>query len=253
MTKHEAFAILGVSENADAATIREAYRDLAKVWHPDRFLGDERLRAKGQERLKEINVAYEYLRSTPRGNTGSDSTSRHARPSETREESAAADSSPRPSHGSSTRPPPAQQQSTSVGRPIWSWLCWGFGIVLMLDAAVFGAGLLIRRGQDTTLPISDAEGFLAFSCGLEMLGAALLVKLAIWFKPGRRAGVREAGHRPTKPSVRRLSSVIGVCLAVSGLFFATIHLFLGGLRIFAGLLLVAAARRSGHLSREEQN
>jgi hypothetical protein len=41
--------------------LKAAYRDLAKVWHPDRFLHDPRLQEKAQEKLKEINEAYELL------------------------------------------------------------------------------------------------------------------------------------------------------------------------------------------------
>jgi curved DNA-binding protein CbpA len=37
---------------------------LAKVWHPDRFQGDETLRLKAEEKLKEINSAYQLL-TTP--------------------------------------------------------------------------------------------------------------------------------------------------------------------------------------------
>ena len=51
-----------------ARELKAAHRDLAKVWHPDRFLHDPRLRDKAQEKLKEINEAYELLSSgkTPR-------------------------------------------------------------------------------------------------------------------------------------------------------------------------------------------
>jgi cytoskeletal protein RodZ len=41
--------------------LKSAYRDLAKVWHPDRFAHDPRLQQKAQEKLKEINDAYEQL------------------------------------------------------------------------------------------------------------------------------------------------------------------------------------------------
>lgn len=51
------YKILGVAENASAADIKKAYRDLAKRFHPDRTGGD-----KGKEgRFKEINAAYEVL------------------------------------------------------------------------------------------------------------------------------------------------------------------------------------------------
>jgi hypothetical protein len=43
--------------------LKAAHRDLAKVWHPDRFLHDPRLQQKAQEKLKEINEAYEQISS----------------------------------------------------------------------------------------------------------------------------------------------------------------------------------------------
>jgi hypothetical protein len=60
---HEHFRTLGVEPGASPAAIKEAYRDLAKVWHPDRFSHDERLRDKAAVKLREINVAYQALRN----------------------------------------------------------------------------------------------------------------------------------------------------------------------------------------------
>jgi len=51
------FKILGVSEDADDATIKKAYRKLAKEFHPDVTGGDK----KKTERFKEINEAYDVL------------------------------------------------------------------------------------------------------------------------------------------------------------------------------------------------
>jgi curved DNA-binding protein CbpA len=68
MERREALEILGLPSTAEEAQIREAYRDLAKVWHPDRFRGDQRLCAKAEENLKRINAAYRTLqRSSARG------------------------------------------------------------------------------------------------------------------------------------------------------------------------------------------
>ena len=61
-----AYEVLGVKPGVSDRELKAAHRDLAKVWHPDRFLHDPRLREKAQEKLKEINEAYEQLISRNR-------------------------------------------------------------------------------------------------------------------------------------------------------------------------------------------
>jgi molecular chaperone DnaJ len=51
------YAILGVPQDADAATIKKKYRKLARDLHPDHNVGD----AKAEERFKEIGEAYAVL------------------------------------------------------------------------------------------------------------------------------------------------------------------------------------------------
>ncbi len=51
--------------NASAAEIENSYRTLVKVWHPDRFQSDQKLRLAAEEKLKEINAAHEFLLSQP--------------------------------------------------------------------------------------------------------------------------------------------------------------------------------------------
>jgi hypothetical protein len=62
---NEALNILGLKSDATPAEIKEAYRDLVKVWHPDRFVDDPRLRKKAEDKLKQLNQASETLRSNP--------------------------------------------------------------------------------------------------------------------------------------------------------------------------------------------
>ena len=53
--------ILEIERGASLAEIRQAYRDQTKVWHPDRFSNDTRLKNKAEEKLKRINLAYRRL------------------------------------------------------------------------------------------------------------------------------------------------------------------------------------------------
>lgn len=56
------YEILGIVRGASPQEIKQAWRDLAQVWHPDRFPGNPRLRKKAQETLKQVNEAYDVLR-----------------------------------------------------------------------------------------------------------------------------------------------------------------------------------------------
>ena len=55
------YAVLGLAPTASAREIKQAHRDLVRLWHPDRFASGSRLQAEAIERLKEINVAYQQL------------------------------------------------------------------------------------------------------------------------------------------------------------------------------------------------
>lgn len=56
------YKILELEPGASLEEVKQAYRDLAFVWHPDRFAQNTRLQAKAQIRLTEINEAYRKLR-----------------------------------------------------------------------------------------------------------------------------------------------------------------------------------------------
>lgn len=58
------YEILEVDPSASEEEIRQAYRDMVKVWHPDRFSHDQRLQQKANQKIKEINNAYEQIRSS---------------------------------------------------------------------------------------------------------------------------------------------------------------------------------------------
>ena len=52
---------LDLEPGADLTLIRQTYRQLVKVWHPDRFANDEKLQTLANEKLKKIILAYESL------------------------------------------------------------------------------------------------------------------------------------------------------------------------------------------------
>lgn len=58
----QAYRLLGLAPGASLDEVKTAYRDLAQVWHPDRFPDNARLREKAEVNLRRINEAYMVLR-----------------------------------------------------------------------------------------------------------------------------------------------------------------------------------------------
>jgi hypothetical protein len=55
--------LLDLPDAFTEAQLKQAYHDLVQVWHPDKHSHNERLRRKADEKMKEINHAYEVLQS----------------------------------------------------------------------------------------------------------------------------------------------------------------------------------------------
>lgn len=66
------YEVLGVSPNDDEETIKKAYRNLVKKYHPDRYANSP-LAEEASEKLKEINLAYDIItgKAKPQGNADS--------------------------------------------------------------------------------------------------------------------------------------------------------------------------------------
>ena len=56
-SKRDYYEVLGVDRNADEATLKKAYRKLAKKYHPDTNPGD----AEAEKKFKEASEAYAVL------------------------------------------------------------------------------------------------------------------------------------------------------------------------------------------------
>ncbi len=76
------YRVLELEIGATQDQIKQAYRDLAQVWHPDRFAASTRLQDRALEKMKEINEAYEFLKSyePPRTGTATPQPGTYSRP-----------------------------------------------------------------------------------------------------------------------------------------------------------------------------
>ena len=61
------YEVLGVSENASDEEIKKAYKELVKKYHPDKYQNNP-LTDLAEEKLQEINEAYEMLMKGRGGN-----------------------------------------------------------------------------------------------------------------------------------------------------------------------------------------
>ncbi|MGH1396925.1 MAG: J domain-containing protein [Trichormus sp.] len=59
---NDAYEILGLKPGASQVEIKRAYRQLVKIWHPDRFTNSPQ-KQQAEAKIKQINAAYNLLKS----------------------------------------------------------------------------------------------------------------------------------------------------------------------------------------------
>ncbi len=80
------FEILEIKSDASPEEAKQAYKDIVSVWHPDRFSNNPRLEQKAGEKLKEVNAAYDKVKSLLSGRQEGGPEQKPARQEETRSE-----------------------------------------------------------------------------------------------------------------------------------------------------------------------
>jgi hypothetical protein len=120
------YKILELPYDASLSEIKQAYRDLVRVWHPDRFARDERLQKRTTEKLIELNEAYRVLCSfTPEITPESES---YTEPIDWTRYTKADKSSPPSFHAHSVRSKPSST---------WHWYYGIVGIPLIGLGIIF--------------------------------------------------------------------------------------------------------------------
>ena len=174
MDESQISACLELFDLPDAFTeaqLKQAYHDLVQVWHPDKHSHNERLRKKADEKMKEINQAYEVLKSglingsfrlvRSRGRPGSPEpgkgpTGSHEPPPTTR--TPAAESAPQESPHAAT---PGPEPKWLSGNALW-FLAIGF-ILLVVIVAPRGRKIAAPDIPPAAAPPGDADLPLLFS------------------------------------------------------------------------------------------
>ena len=63
MNLEESYKVLELEKTNSWQEVKQAYRDIVYVWHPDRLENNDRIKKKAQKKLQDINLAYEILQN----------------------------------------------------------------------------------------------------------------------------------------------------------------------------------------------
>ena len=67
------YELLGIPRVASAERVKRSYRNLVKIYHPDRFPSGSKAHVEAEKRIREINIAYGVL-SKPQSRANYDAT-----------------------------------------------------------------------------------------------------------------------------------------------------------------------------------
>ncbi|MDY7020215.1 MAG: J domain-containing protein [Cyanobacteriota bacterium] len=124
------YQILNLKPGASAKDVKQAYRNLALLWHPDRYPHDSRLQAEAEQKFKEINYAYVNLRSHLNDPQYSVSQRRRPQPTTTPRRPTSADNTHKTHKTNPKNPntPPTSEFDLETDSSLipWGWLAGTF-------------------------------------------------------------------------------------------------------------------------------
>ena len=133
------YRILEIEPGASLEEIKRAYREMARVWHPDRFSSDVRLQNKAQEKLKRINLAYERICGR-----GAHEPQRPVR------------SNAVPPQATQQHPSPPPTSVPRTPKPSWFWGRAGRPSRVLVIPLALGAILIIILGNQSNKPTAQS-------------------------------------------------------------------------------------------------
>jgi len=159
MELEQCFELFDLDRSCTPEQVRQAHRDLVHVWHPDRFGDNLRLRRKAEDKLKEINAAYDQIMKTitshppavvpQRESAAHRNTPPDASPSRPEEK-------PPPKFEEILKPKPCRPRR-SIGVSAGKYLMIGF-IGVLVAVTVIILNFLSKfdpKSADTTMPASS--------------------------------------------------------------------------------------------------
>jgi hypothetical protein len=193
----ECYAALDLAPGASLAEVRDAYRVLSRVWHPDRFAGDARMQERATARQQELNEAYQRLVVARRAGTASSVGGSGPAPTSGRrnDESDAYDgpADPAPEAAGSVaaarRPAAGQTVRSFSGRS---------GLVVLVASGLAAVAIVLASRSAGGIPVRDSGGVAVRASVLDAgAGACAGGEGSVWcWEPGARRG-RAALAGPT--------------------------------------------------------
>ncbi len=201
MDVNQALEILGLGPSATPVEIKEAYRDLAKVWHPDRFANEPRLRQKAEETLKEINEAYQVLagHSTPRSpgsNSAQEAQGRQSSSYQSRTTAGVRSDTESSTPTAPTKPDAPAKSKTRL--PYWAYALIGIVVIRLIGYAVWQP----RTSQERSSS-SASETVQSSQPQTKVMVASPTASQGVRHSPTVRAPHRFDSRRPTVAEPQR--------------------------------------------------